>query len=103
MLEMTREELEAEVAEKQADLQALLQSRDIIWQRCVQLQEHSKSRLTPFQEWAGTHALMNSFDVFIHAAERLVEELKGALAGLPPEPLRLRIVRNDEQGTPEAS
>lgn len=97
MLEFTRQELESEIAEKQADLQSLVAARDLLWNRCVEVRDNSKSRLSPFHEWAGTHALMNSLDVFINDATRLVDELKEALSGIPPEPPRLKLVRNEEQ------
>lgn len=87
--------MEAEIAEKSEDLQTLIKAHDILLTRCIEVRDNSKSKLTPFHEWAGTHALMNSLDVFIHNATRTVEELK-ALRDETPETPTLRIVRNDE-------
>ena len=97
MIEMSREELEKEVAEKVQDLQALTQSRDILMNRILYVRDHTQGKILPFNEWAGTHALMNSFDVFINNATRLVEDLKKVLEEKAPEAPRLRIVRNDVQ------
>jgi hypothetical protein len=94
-MELTRRELDEELAEKQADVQALLQSRDILFKRIVEVQDTTKSKLMPLHEWAGAHALMNTFDIVINAAEKLVEELKALRDNTKEEP-RLRIVRNDE-------
>jgi hypothetical protein len=96
-MDITRKELEEEIAEKSADLQTLLRARDVIWTRCIEVRDHSKSRLTPFHEWAGTHSLMNSFDVFINNATRTVEELQALRENAPPESPRLRVVRNDDE------
>jgi len=94
-MELTSRELEEELAEKKADVQALLQSRDILFKRIVDVQDSSKSKLTPLHEWAGAHALMNTFDIVINAAERVVDELEALRDNVKEEP-RLRIVRNDE-------
>lgn len=96
MLEFTRQQLEEEIAEKTADLQSLIQARDLLWNRCVYTRDNSSSRISRFDEWAGTHALMNSFDVFIHNSTRLVEDLKDALAEVPVEKPRLRLVKDGQ-------
>lgn len=93
---MTQRELDEEIAEKSADVQALKQAYDVLFRRVVECRDNSKSQLTPFHEWAGTHALMNSFDVFINNASRTLEELKAMRENITPEPPALRIVRNDE-------
>ena len=100
-MDFTRTELEAEIKEKSEDLQALLRSRDILFGRCVEVRDNSKSRLMKFSEWAGSHALMNTFDLVINSATRILEELK-ELRDNTQEPPRLRIVKDDEQGTPES-
>lgn len=94
-MDLTKRELDAELAEKMADVNALLQSRDILFKRIVEVQDSSKSKLMPLHEWAGAHALMNTFDIVINAAERVVDELKALRDNVKEEP-RLKIVRNDE-------
>lgn len=94
-MDLTRRELEEEIAEKSGDVQALLQSRDILFKRIVEVRDTSKSKLTPLHEWAGSHALMNTFDIVINAAEKLVDELRDLRDSTKEEP-RLRIVRDDE-------
>lgn len=96
-MDLTRLELEEELAEKQADLLALIKSRDILYVRVVEVRDNSKSRLMPLHEWAGAHALMNSFDVYINNIQRLVDELKALRENAPPEPPMLRLVRNDDE------
>lgn len=81
----TRDELEAEVAEKSADLQAFLQARDIIRARVVEVKD-SKSKVTPLLEWSGTAAVLGSLDLSIHAMERTIEELKQLLANQSERP-----------------
>lgn len=95
-MDLTRQELDVEIAEKSADVQAMLQSRDILWNRVIEVKDNSKSKLMPFHEWAGVHSLMNSFDVFIHNAEKVVEELKALRDNTQEEP-RLRLVRNEDE------
>ncbi len=92
---MTAKELDAEIAEKSADLHALKQAHDILHRRCIEVRDQSKSLLTPFHEWAGTHALMNSLDVFMNVASGTLEELKSLRANATQEPA-LRIVRDNE-------
>lgn len=97
MMDITREELEKEVAEKTADLLAFTQARDVLMRRCIEVQDSEhKSRFMPMHEWAGTHALMNSFDVFINNVTRTLDELRALRDNAPPETPRLRVVRNDE-------
>lgn len=96
MLDITRAELDKEIIEKSADLNTLVQARDLIWKRCIEVRDNSGSKFIPFHEWAGVHALMNSFDVFINNATRTLEELQALRGNAPPEPPRLRIVRNNE-------
>lgn len=99
-VDLTRAELEAEITEKSEDLLAFVRSRDILFNRVIEVRDNSKSKLMPMHEWAGTHALMNSFDVYINNVQRLVDELKALRESAPPEPPRLRVVRNDdEQGS----
>lgn len=94
-MELTSRELDAEIAEKMADVNALLQARDILYKRIVEVQDSSRSKLMPLHEWSGAHALMNTFDLVINAADRLVDELKALRDNVKEEP-RLRIVRDDE-------
>lgn len=94
-MDLTKRELDAEIAEKSADVQALLQSRDILFKRIIEVQDSTQSKITPLHEWSGAHALMNTFDIVINAAERMLEELKALRDNVKEEP-RLRIVRNDE-------
>lgn len=99
-MDLTRLELELEISEKSADLQAFLKSRDILFNRIVEVRDNSKSKLMPLHEWAGSHAMMNSFDVYINNISRLVDELKALREDAPPEQPKLRLVRNDdEQGS----
>lgn len=94
-MELTKRELEIELAEKQADVKALIQSRDILYNRIVEVRDTTQCKILPLHEWSGAHALMNTFDIAISAAERLVEELMALRDNTKEEP-RLRIVRNDE-------
>lgn len=94
-MELTRRELDAELAEKLADVNALLQARDILFKRIVEVQDSSKSKFMPLHEWSGAHALMNTFDIVINAAERVVDELEALRDNTKEEP-RLTIVRKDE-------
>lgn len=99
-MDLTRQELDEEIAEKQADLLAFIKSRDILFNRVVEVRDNSKCKLMPMHEWAGTHSLMNSFDVFINNMTRFLDELKALREGTPPEAPLLRLVRNDdEQGS----
>lgn len=96
-MDLTRLELEQEITEKSADLQAFIKSRDVLMVRVVDVRDHSVSKLMPLHEWAGTHALMNSFDVYINNIQRLVDELKALRENAPPEPPMLRLVRNEDE------
>lgn len=99
-MDLTRLELEEEIAEKSGDLRSFVESRDVLFKRIIEVRDHSKSKLMPLHEWAGTHALMNSYDVFINDLTKLVDELKALRSNEPPEPPMLRLVRNDdEQGS----
>ncbi len=95
-MNLTRKELNDELAEKTADLQTLIQARDLISKRCFEVRDNSTSKLMPFHEWAGTHAIMNSLDVFINNATRLVEELQVLRDNAKPDSPKLRIVRDNE-------
>ena len=92
---MTQRELDAEIAEKSADVHALKQAYDVVFRRVIEVRDNTKSQITPFHEWAGTHGLMNTLDVLINVATRTLEELKAMRDNAVPEPT-LRIVRNDE-------
>lgn len=99
MLELTSTELDEEIAEKMADLQAFIQARDVVSVRCYKVRGETKSKLLPLHEWAGAHAIMNTFDVVINDMRRLVDELK-ELRSNTKEPPRLRIVRSDDEQSP---
>lgn len=67
--------LDAEIAEKSADLKAFSTAREIIRQRVLEVQD-SESTLTPLTRWSGTDAVLGSLDLAIHAMERTIDELK---------------------------
>lgn len=92
---MTREELRAEVEEKQQDLAAFLSARDIIRARLAEVRD-STSALTPLPNWSGTDAVLGSLDLAIHAMERTIEELSAFAQTLPEESPRLRLVKDEE-------
>lgn len=78
-MKFTREELEAEIAEKSRDLAAFGQARDLVRRRVLEVAE-SKSRLTPLPVWSGTDAVLGSLDLAISAIERTIDELRELLA-----------------------
>jgi hypothetical protein len=103
-MELTRSQLISELTEKQKDLEEFTKARDICWNRLVEVRDSSTSKLMPIHEWAGAHAVMNTFDVVLHNMEKLVEELKAVLNQTVEEKPRLRLVKEeDEQGSPDNS
>jgi hypothetical protein len=98
MRDVSRTDLDHEIAETEADLLAFQRAYDTLLARCVESRDTTKPRILeiPIQDWAGTHAVMNSLDVFINNIRRVLEELKDLREGTPPEPPRLRLVRENE-------
>lgn len=72
--ELTLAEVEAEIAEKSADLAAFSEARALVRKRVLEVRD-SKSRLTPLPQWSGTDAVLGSLDLAIHAMERTIDEL----------------------------
>lgn len=81
-MEMDQEQLVYEIKEKEADLQAFMDARKVLYDRVLASIDHSKTTFMPIQDWAGTHAVMNALDVFIPLMERTVDELR-SMAGMP--------------------
>lgn len=94
-MNLTLQELEAEVEEKSLDLQAFMQARDIIRKRVLEVSD-SASQLTPLPQWSGTDAVLGSLDLSIHAIERTLEELQQELLKRDVEEPKLRLVKEGE-------
>lgn len=95
-MELTKEEIRAEIQEKTADLRVFMEARKLIRERVLEVSD-SDSRLTPLPQWSGTDAVLGSLDLCIHSMERTIEELKGLLTRLNEETPLLRLVRNEEK------
>lgn len=96
MIPFSREELEAELAEKTRDLEVFVEARDKIRMRVIELRD-SKSRLTPLPQWSGTDAVLGSLDLSIHAMERTIAELKQFLAA-SEKGRQFRVIEGDGDG-----
>ena len=94
-MDITFEELEKEISESEKDLLAFTQAYDVLMKRCIESRDLSPGRKLPVEDWAGTHAAMNSLDVFMNNIKRTLDELKDLRDNTPRPPPRLRIVRND--------
>ncbi len=94
-MQLTREELKAEIDEKSKDLDAFVQARDIIRKR-VQEVADTESPLTPLPFWSGTDAVLGSLDLSIHAMERTLEELKVMSQDAEEAAPKLRLVTHEE-------
>lgn len=94
-MDMTREELRAEIDEKTEDLDAFVRARDIIRAR-VQAVADSQNKLTPLPNWSGTDAVLGSLDLSIHAMERTIEELRMWLKRVEDSRPALRLVDNEK-------
>ncbi len=94
-MDMTREELRAEIDEKTEDLDAFVRARDIIRAR-VQAVADSQNKLTPLPNWSGTDAVLGSLDLSIHAMERTIEELRMWLKSVEDSRPALRLVDNEK-------
>lgn len=94
-MNLTREEIKAEIREKEADLSVFVEARKIIRQRVIEVAD-SESRLTPLPVWSGTDAVLGSLDLCIHSMERTIEELRGILSSVEETP-HLRLVQNEEK------
>jgi hypothetical protein len=94
-MDLTRQELIAEIDEKSKDLVAFTNARDLIRRRVTEVMD-SKSRLTPLPYWSGTDAVLGSLDLACNSIERTLRELNQMLKELP-EP-RLKLVKETEDG-----
>jgi hypothetical protein len=95
-MELTKEEIRAEIREKTTDLNTFIEARKLIRERVLEVSD-SNSRLTPLPQWSGTDAVLGSLDLCIHSMERTIEELRGILTRLDEETPHLRLVRNEEK------
>jgi DNA-binding PucR family transcriptional regulator len=93
---MTREELDAEIAEKQEDLQVFSQALDLMRTRAKRSQDESTSRL-PLHAWAGATGLIDLGTVVVHNMERVLEELRAQRAAIKGPTLRVIKGEVDEQ------
>lgn len=93
-MSLSREEIEAEIAEKSADLRAFMTARDIVRRRVLEVKD-SQSRLTPLPTWSGTDAVLGSLDLSIHAMERTINELEQHLLKVSPRPT-LQLIRSSD-------
>ena len=94
-MNLSMEELKAEIEEKTLDLKAFTQARSIIRNRVLEVKD-SPSPLTPLPTWSGTDAVLGSLDLSIHAMERTIEELHVLLKESEDSQPKLRLVTNDE-------
>lgn len=94
-MELTREELKAEIDEKSRDLEVFAQARDLIRKR-VQEVADTESPLTPLPFWSGTDAVLGSLDLAIHAMERTLDELKVMYEQAEEAAPKLRLVTHEE-------
>jgi len=74
-MELSLEQVEAEIAEKTRDWQVFSDARAMIRARVLEVRD-STSPLTPLPTWSGTDAVLGSLDLAIHAMEHTLEELK---------------------------
>lgn len=94
-MELTREELKAEIEEKAKDLDVFVRARDLIRGR-VQEVADSESPLTPLPMWSGTDAVLGSLDLSIHAMERTLDELRVMFQHTEETAPKLRLVTHEE-------
>jgi hypothetical protein len=95
-MELTKDQIRAEIREKTTDLQVFVEARKLIRERVMEVSD-SNSRLTPLPYWSGTDAVLGSLDLCIHSMERTIEELRGILSRLDEETPFLRLVGNEEK------
>lgn len=95
-MELTRQELQAEIAEKTRDLEVFSQARELIRNRVREVMD-STSPLTPLPNWSGTDAVLGSLDLSINAMERTLDELKKWLRYAELTQPLLRVIRNEEE------
>ena len=72
---LTREQLNAEIQEKEEDLRVFTEAFDLIYKRYIHSQDSMVSSI-PLHNWSGTHAVLNTMEVVIHHMERVLEEFK---------------------------
>lgn len=82
-MNLSVQELRAEIEEKSQDLKAFTQARDIIRARVLEVRD-SQSPLTPLPNWSGTDAVLGSLDLAIHSMERTLDELQAMLEQAKP-------------------
>jgi len=96
-MNLTRKQLEEELAEKGRDLEVFAQARALIHARVVEVMD-SKSQLTPLPQWSGTDAVLGSLDMAVHAIERTVDELSALLdKAISEEKPTLRLVKGSDE------
>jgi len=95
-MEVTLEELLAEIEEKSKDLEAFTKARELIRNRVLEVSD-SKSRLTPLPSWSGTDAVLGSLDLSIHAIERTLVELNACRKTVEATRPLLRLVGSNEE------
>jgi len=93
----SREQIEAEIAEKALDLAAFQYAREVIRRRVLEVRD-SSCELTPLPEWSGTDAVLGSLDLCIHAMERTLAELRALYIDAKSHPV-LTVVKggSDEE------
>ena len=74
---MTPVEVQTQIDETEADLQAFIEARDVIRRRVVEVRDRPTTALLPrIHDWTGTVTVLGALDLSIHAMERTLEELK---------------------------
>lgn len=96
-MNLTPQQLRAEIEEKTKDLEAFTQARSIIRARVTEVGD-SECVLTPLTTWSGTDAVLGSLDLSIHAMERTLDELKGLLAQAEEKKSRFEVIKGDGNG-----
>lgn len=96
----TVQELEVEILEQAADLDALKKARDLVRERVVVSRDATRL-LTPLHAWSGSDAVLGSLDMAIHAIERTISELAemrktAPVAGVVEQKPVLRLVKGNE-------
>lgn len=92
----TRQDLEADIFEKEEDAKAFKQAFDLIQARLVRSQDQEDSSPLPLHKWAGATGIYDMLQVVVSHLENVHEELTQQREGLKHTRPTLRLVQESD-------